>query len=160
MLIIAFLACLPPVADTADSGDIADVGDTADTGEVGPATLDLQFTMDADLIEDMSEPPVGIFRGSIYAEADASALGPADRAVPLLDFVSDSIDLTVGGGPSPVAFSTDTLDAQIIWILGCLDADANECEKGDPITFPNDNKFAIVAGPNLIDVTMELLNPR
>lgn len=156
MLIAALLACIPPTADTADTGDS---GDTADTGDSATATLQLRFVLDADLIPEMAEPPVGIFRGSIYAEADATGFGPTEGAVSLLDFASDPIDLSAGGGPSAVAFSGGELEAQVIWILGCLDSDGNDCDKDDAITVPNDNKFAIVTGPNPIDVTMELLNP-
>ncbi|MSQ01816.1 MAG: hypothetical protein EXR71_07980 [Myxococcales bacterium] len=157
MLLLAVLACLPIHVDTAD---VAETGDAGDSGDTAPATLELRFVMDADLIAEMAELPIGTFLGSIYAEADATGFGPNEGAVPLLDFESDPIDLSAGGGPSDVAFAGGELEPQVIWILGCLDADDNDCEKDDPITHPNDNKFAIVAGSNPIDVTMELLNPR
>lgn len=150
MVFFALFAC----STNTDSG-------AADSAPPAPtvATLSLSFQMDGDLIENMSEPPVGIFRGSVYAEDQASPVGPVEGAVSLLDFESGEIDLSVAGGPSEVAFAGGELDAQVIWVLGCLDSDANECECDDPITVPNDNKVGIVLGDNPITVKMELLHP-
>jgi hypothetical protein len=69
------------------------------------------------------------------------------------------LDLSDGGGPSDVAWTSEALDPQTLWILGCLDSDDNECDCGDPITVPNDNKVIVSSGTNSITVRMELLNP-
>lgn len=157
------LALLAPVFVTAcatasDSADSADTGDTADTGDVGVAVVELSFAMDPDLIAEMAEAPVGTFHGSIFAEADATGFGPNEGAVALVDFESGALDLSVEGGPSAVAYTTE-LAPQVVWILGCLDSDVNDCECGDPITHPNDNKVQVVAGANPLTVQMELLHP-
>lgn len=150
-----------PLALLALAACATDPGDSADSAEAEPttATLELSFVMDPDLIPEMAEAPAGTFQGSIYAEDDATGFGPDEGAVSLLDFESSALDLSADGGPSAVAFSGGELDPQIIWILGCLDSDADDCECGDPITHPNDNKVEIVVGPNPLSVKMELLHP-
>jgi hypothetical protein len=160
MLILAFSALLTG-CDSSSSVDDTSGGDTSgDTSGGGPPVLELSFQMDADFIPSMEEPPVGSFRGSIYAEADASAVGPVDGAEPLLDFSVDGIDLSDGGGPTGVLWTTDTLAAQVVWVLGCLDSDGNDCDTHDPITVPNENKFAIAeSGTTSFTVYMGMLNP-
>lgn len=130
-----------------------------DSAETGPALLQLSFAMDADLVADMDDAPAGTFRGSIYAEDDASGVGPAEGAESLVDFVSEVVDLADSGGPSAVAWTSEALDPQTLWILGCLDVDANDCDCKDPITRPMDVKFAVVPGNNALTVRMELLHP-
>lgn len=136
-------------ADTADSNPAAE----------GPATLYLSFQVDDDLIDNMSEPPAGTFQGSIYREDDATAVGMNEGAASLVDFESDPIDLSGNGGPSAIAWTSEPIDPQTLWILGCLDSDDNDCECGDPITVPNDNKVAVTPGDNALIVKMELLHP-
>src|SRR5437762_3284550 len=87
-----------------------------------PGTLHLSFRMDADLIASMDEPPAGSFFGALYADADATAEGPVDGAAPLLDLEVPGLDLTAGGGPSPVTWDSEPLAPQDVWILGCLDS--------------------------------------
>ncbi len=153
MLLPLLLAC----ATVSDSADTA----SEDTSPPAPTTasVELAFVMDFDLVAEMAEPPVGVFRGSIFAEDDATGFGPNEDAVALLDFESDPIDLTATGGPSAVAYVGGELEPGIVWILGCLDTAGDDCECGDPITHPNDNKLEIVVGANPLEVTMELLHP-
>lgn len=126
----------------------------------GPGTLELAFQMEADLIVSMDTPPVGTFQGSIYAEDDCTAVGPNDGAVSLEDFSAD-VDLTDGGGPTAALHTTQQLDPQVVWIVGCLDVDANGCgDVGDPITVPNDNKVIVVAdAATPFTVQMNMLRP-
>ena len=123
--------------DGSDSG--AEPTDTAgDTdAQTGPATLHLSFDLDPDLIPTMDEPAAGTFKGSVFAEADASAVGPNEGAVPLADFESEPIDFDTTGGVRANLATVGPIDAQIVWILGCLDSDANECDTHDAITVPN-----------------------
>lgn len=158
-LVLSFLGCAVCKDDCCDTAS-CDEGDTGDTGSGGSPVLELSFQMDADYIPSMDEPPVGSFRGSIYAEADASAIGPNDGSEPLLDFTVDDIDLTDGGGPTGPLWSTDTLASQIVWVLGCLDSDGNDCDTHDPITVPNENKLQIEpSGTTSFTVYMGMLNP-
>jgi hypothetical protein len=113
--------------------------------------------MDSDLSASMSELPQGVFRGSIYREDDADALGPHDGATSLVDIETERIDLAYGAVPT--AWTSEPIEPQTLWVLGCLDSDDNDCECGDPITLPNDNKFAVVPGDNFLLVRMELLHP-
>jgi len=160
-LLATLLACTGSDVDSA-SGDSA-----ADTDvSTGPGTLALSFRMDDDYLATMAEDgqsPVGTFGGSIYAEADASSVGPVDGAVPLADFSVTGIDLTVNGGPTGVLFRSDPLEAQVVWILGCLDVDdpADGCgDVGDPITIPNENKVQVLAGSETaFEVYMGMLRP-
>jgi hypothetical protein len=136
-------------------------GTPTETGgaETGPATLRLSFDLDSDLIAQMDEPAAGVFRGSIYAEADASAIGPNDGAAPLLDFTSDALDFGTAGGALPGGAPVGPLDPQIVWVLGCFDTAGDDCECGDPITIPNENKLQITPGEGDYTVTMSLLHP-
>lgn len=140
--------------------DDSGADDTGIPGTPGPGSLSLTFRMDDDYIADMAEPPVGTFRGSIYAEADASAVGPVDGAEPLLDIAVEGIDLSDGGGPTTAPFETEALDPQVVWVLGCLDSDGNDCDQGDPITVPNENKVEVAADTSTpFEVYLGMLNP-
>lgn len=135
--------------------------DDTGTPAPGPGTLTLSFQMDDDYLASMDEPAVGTFRGSIYAEADASAVGPVDGAVSMQDLEVADIDLTDAGGPTAAMVTTDPFDAQIVWILGCLDTDGNDCDHNDPITVPNDNKVEILADADTpFTVYFGMLNPQ
>lgn len=159
MLLLSLLLACNPSSDK-DTGGPDDTGDTAPTG---PGTLALSFEMDDDYIKSMKangETPVGEFQGSIYAEEDATSLGPNEGAVSLQD-ISVAIDLSDGGGPTEVAFVTDELEPGIVWILGCLDAGGDGCgDQGDPITIPNENKVEVLAGTETpFTVYMGMLRP-
>ncbi len=161
LLLLSIIACTGSnggggADDSADSGD-------SGTGQAdtGPAMLSLQFKMDSDYIPAMAdngETPVGLFRGSIFAEDQSTDIGPIDGAVSLVDF-DVQIDLTPDGGPTDVAWTSEPLDPQILWVLGCLDADNNDCEKGDPITLPPENKLRLEAGGTNFIVQMGMLRP-
>ncbi len=159
-LLLALAACFgTPKDDTA-------AGETAETAApTGPGTLALSFRMDADYLTTIAEnghSPTGTFGGSIYAEEDASSMGPNDDAVSLFDF-SVAVDLSSGGGPTATLLVTDPIEAQIVWVLGCLDIDvpADGCgDAGDPITIPNENKVQVVAGTETpFEVYMGMLRP-
>lgn len=135
-------------------------GDDSSTPAPTTGALALTFRMDADYIASMSEPPVGTFRGSIYAEADASAVGPDEGASSLVDFTAEGVDLSDGGGPTRTPFVTEALDPQVVWVLGCLDTTGDECEAGDPITVPNENKVEVLAGDATpFEVYLGMLHP-
>lgn len=151
MWLLFFLAC---GSSTHDS----EKGDSVPVATDG--TLSLTFRMDDDYLETMPDAAVGTFRGSIYAEADASAIGPNEGAASLQDFTADGVDLTVDGGPADVVFVTDPLPVGIVWILGCLDVDGNDCDAYDPITIPNENKTTVEGGVETpFEVYMGMLNP-
>ncbi len=143
-------------SDSATSSDSSSAHDTAH----GPGTLALAFQMEADLIPSMTAPPVGTFGGSIYAEADATALGPNDGAVSLED-ISVALDLTNNGGPTGVVYTTQPLAGGVVWILGCLDLNGDGCANpGEPITIPNEDKVIVVAGAETpFTVVMNMLDP-
>lgn len=142
------------------SGSPDDTGAPVDSTDTSPGTLLLAFQMEEDLIVSMDVPPVGTFYGSIYAEEDATAAGPVDSAVPLEDISAD-LDLTDHGGPTGVLYTTQPLDAAVVWVLGCLDVDANGCgDEDDPITVPNENKVMVPVGTGTtFTVYMSMLRP-
>ena len=144
-LLLLLVAC---TSETDSAGnDTAETGlDTADSGSNEPGVLVLSFRMDVDNIDNMEEPPLGTFKGSIYAEDQSTAIGPIDGAVSLIDFEVLNIDLSTTGGPTAALWSSDPLPSQKLWVLGCLDSDANDCDKKDPITVPNENKLLLAAG--------------
>lgn len=156
--LFALFACTSPSSKDSDTGSV-DTADSADSGgDTGPGTFQLSFSMNTDLIEDMDEAPVGQFRGSVFAEEDASATGPVDGAASLADFVSDSVDLS-DGGPSTVAAEVGPLDPQVVWILGCLDTTGDDCECNDPVTFPGENETQLSSGDNAFTVRLDVLQP-
>lgn len=149
-LVLLLTACTG--ADSAqDSGPVADTS---------PGTLALAFQVEEDLIVSMDTPPVGTFYGSIYAEDDGTAIGPNDGATSMEDF-SVEMDLSDGGGPTSALYTTGPLASEVVWVLGCLDVDANGCgDEGDPITVPNDDKVAVPAGAETpVTVAMNMLRP-
>jgi hypothetical protein len=157
LLLLALAAC---------TGKDGETGDTppADTAPTGPGTLALSFQMDDDYIgrmEKAGESPVGTFYGSIYAEDDASSIGPNDGSEPLQDFHAEGLDLTTDGGPSDVACTTEPLEPGIVWVLGCLDVADDGCgDAGDPITIPNQNKVEVLPGAETpFTVFMGMLRP-
>lgn len=161
-LLLTLLACSGAPAD--DSGDTA--ADTDTSAPTGPGTLALSFRMDDDYLSTIAEngqSAVGTFGGSIYAEADATSVGPNEDAAPLQSFSVENVDLSADGGPTATLLVTDPMDAQIVWILGCLDIDvpADGCgDVGDPITIPNENKVQVVAGTETpFQVYMGMLRP-
>lgn len=137
-----------------------DSADSAHDSESTPGTLALAFQMEEDLIVSMDVPPIGTFYGSIYAEDDASAIGPNDGAASLED-LSVEVDLTDAGGPTGTLYTSGPLVFDVVWVLGCLDVDANGCgDEGDPITVPNDNKVAVPAAAETpVTVAMNMLRP-
>lgn len=147
------------IACTGASGTDSD-DSAADSADTSPGTLALSFQMEEDLIVSMDAPPVGTFYGSIYAEEDATAAGPVENAVPLEDLSAD-LDLTDHGGPTGVLYTTQPLDAGVVWVLGCLDVDGDGCgDEGDPITVPNDNKVVVATGAETpFTVYMSMLRP-
>lgn len=160
MLALLLLACT-----AADSADTAEIPIAPDTGEE-PGTLALSFRMDDDYLAAIAEngqTALGSFGGEIYAEADASSVGPNEGAVSLYSFSVEGVDLTADGGPTDVLHVTEALDAQIVWVLGCLDIDvpADGCgDVGDPITVPNENKVQVVGGTETpFTVYMGMLRP-
>jgi hypothetical protein len=166
--LLLFLACTSSKdADTAADDTPADDtgGDDTDVA-AGPGTLAMSFRMDGDYIAAMAEngqTPTGTFGGSIYADADATGVGPNDGAVPLAEFSVEGVDLTADGGPTAVLYTSDPLPAQIVWVLGCLDVDVPEdgCgDQGDPITIPGQDKVQIVGDASTpFEVYMGMLRP-
>ncbi len=149
MWLLLTLACTPTGDDSA--------GTTAPC--TGPGALDFTVAMTTDLTVSMDEPPVGTFRGSVFAEADATAIGPNDGAASLLDFTLDGVDLTATGIDSDVTKS-DAIDPQIVWVLGCLDSDGNDCDENDAVTIPNENKVEVACGdPTPFEIFLGILQP-
>lgn len=154
MWLALIVACTPTAEDSgADSA-----GGTQTTPCTGPGALDLTVAMTVDLQVSMDEPAVGTFRGSVFAEADATAIGPVDGAVALLDFTIEGVDLTTGVDAD--VSTTDPIDPQIVWVLGCLDSDANDCDVNDAVTIPNENKVEVLCGdPTPFEIYLGILQP-
>lgn len=153
MLITLLLACSGAEDDTGATG-------TTPTACTGPGALSLTVRMDADYLGAMDEPATGSFRGSVYADADASAIGPNDGASSLLDFEITGVDLTQGGGPDTDALVTDPIDPQRVWVLGCLDSDGNDCDTNDMVTIPNENKVDVLCGdPTPFEIYLGIQQP-
>ena len=156
MLALLLAACTGAVVDS--SGEPPDTADSA--AATGPGTLAISVKMEDDLLVDLAadgETAIAMVSGEVYAEADVNpATGPLDGVVALGEFAVD-VDLSIEGGPSPVVYTTDPLDPQIVYVLGCLDSDLNgDCgDAGDPVTFPTQNKFQVAAGVES-PITMEL----
>lgn len=160
--LLALFACTGATPE--DTGGDTGGGDTDTDTATGPGTLALTFRIDDDLLPDMEadgESPVGAFHGSIFAEDQATGAGPIEGAVTLADF-EVALDLLPDGGPTGVLYSSDPLEPQIVWILGCLDSDANDdCgDEGDPITVPSANKFQVEPEvETTVEVFMGMLRP-
>lgn len=155
------ITLLFPLLIACTGASVTDSDDSAvDSADTSPGTLALAFQMEEDLIVSMDAPPVGTFYGSIYAEEDATAAGPYDDAVSLEDLSAD-LDLTDHGGPTGVLYTTQPLDAGVVWVLGCLDVDADGCgDEDDPITVPNENKVVVANGAETpFTVYMSMLRP-
>ncbi|MFN7142152.1 MAG: hypothetical protein ACK4YP_00125 [Myxococcota bacterium] len=166
-LLLLLSACTGSPADdtgAADTAGTADTADTADTAPPPPGSLALTFRIDDDLIPEMAEAgeaPIGTFSGAIFREQDGTDLGPVDGAVPLAEF-GVTVDLTPDGGPTAALYTSDPIEPQIVWVLGCLDSDANgECgDAGDPITVPSENKFRVEPETTTtVEVYMGMLRP-
>lgn len=155
---LCFLACATEPTDSAGDSAAAPECDTADVTE--PGVLGLAFSLNPALIEDMEEPPVGTFRGSVFPEDQVEgASGPIDGAVPLAD-LEVALDFSTSTDATGVLWTSDPWPTQKLWVLGCLDSDGNDCDKKDPITVPNTNKFLLSpCGETDVTVKMELLNP-
>lgn len=151
---LLLLACVDAPIEGAPPSDTSEP-----VGSSEPGTLTLAFQMDADLVPEMAEAASGTILGAVYVESDCTAAGPHDGAVPAYDFVTGTLDLH-DGAVSAVSVTTPPLDAGTVWVLACLDGDANGCDCGDPVTVPNDNKVRVVgAAETPIVVTMDLLHP-
>lgn len=136
-----------------------DSGKTTTPPCTGPGALDFTVAMTVDLQVSMEEPAAGTFRGSVYAEADATAIGPVDGASSLLDFTIEGVDLTATGIDGDVTTSAP-IDPQIVWVLGCLDSDDNDCDTNDVVTIPNENKVEVLCGdPTPFEIYLGILQP-
>lgn len=163
--LLLLLACSG--GDSKESGD-STVQDSQDTGtddgcstvEGKTGTVALSFQMEWDYIGSMDEPPVGDFKGSVFACKDASAVGPVDGATSLLD-ITVALDLSTSNGDATgVLYTSDPLPAQSVWILGCLDSDANDCDKHDLITRPSENKVVVAPDAETpFTIFFGMLNP-
>ena len=129
------------------------------TSPTGPVTVGLAIDLDADLIPTMSEPAAGSFLGSVFAEDQATSFGPIEGAVSLLDFSTEPLDFGTAGGLLATTTTLGPLDPQVVWVLGCLDSDGNDCDKGDPITIPNENKLQVDGTSTTLTLTLSLLSP-
>lgn len=125
----------------------------------GPVTLSLAIDLDADLIPTLDEPAVGQFRGSVFAEADAGSFGPIEGAESILDFTTEELDFGEAGGVLETGTTLGPLDLQVVWVLGCFDTAGDDCESGDPITIPNENKFLLEATTEALTLQLNLLQP-
>ena len=156
MLVSIFVACSDTTMDS--GGDTADSGDSA--APTGAGTLAISVKMEDDLLADLAEDgedAISTVAFDVYLEADVvETSGPIAGAVALGSY-SGQVDLSVDGGPTAVLYTTDPLDPQIVYVLGCLDSDHNDdCgDAGDPVTFPTMNKFQVEAGVES-PITMQL----
>jgi len=147
MLHLSFATVLACTGGSDDTGDSAPV-DTAPP--TGPGTLAISVKMDDDMVVDLvedGESANAMVSGSVFAEADVDpSSGPVDGATSLGDF-GLMVDLSNQGGPSAVIYTTEPIEPQIVYILGCMDSDnSGECgDEGDPVTLPPTNKAQVVA---------------
>lgn len=161
LLLLGLVACSGGPIDTATDTDTDTDVPALTCAEISATgTLAISVSLLTDLIPSMDEPPVGIFYGSVFAGEDVTGAGPSDTAVPIADITTGTLDLT-SGGPVDAALSIPNIPACTIAILGCLDTDANDCDKHDPVTFPNNNRFQVAGGatPTPVTVYLRLLNP-
>jgi hypothetical protein len=159
-LIILLLFSCGASGGSTDKGSDSAAGDDSGTADTGPGSLRISFEMEADLIPSLETEPVGLFSGSIYAEADATATGPVEGASSLED-IEIAIDLSGTGGPTEALYTTGQLASGIVWVLGCLDLTADGCgDPGDPITIPSENKVIIEASAETpFTVQMNMIRP-
>lgn len=134
-------------------------GDSSPATPTGPAEFRISIDLDPDLVPAMDEPAVGVFRGSVFAEADATSFGPVEGAASLLDFTTEELDFDTTGGLRETATTVGPVDPQIVWILGCFDTAGDDCETGDPITIPNENKLEVTSATESLTLTLSLLQP-
>lgn len=134
--------------------------DPCERVEGATGTLALSFQMEPDFIPEMEEPPTGTFKGSVFSCEDASAIGPVDGAVSLLD-IDVPVDLVpTNGEVTGVLHVTAALPAERVWVLGCLDSDGNDCDKKDPITRPSENTITVIPDAETpLTVYFGMLNP-
>lgn len=156
-LLFLLVACTP---DTATEEDTSPPIITS-----GEGVLAVTFRINTDYQDLMQEPAVGMFYGSFWYGDDVSAIGPAAGAVDLGGF-EVMVDLTDGGGPTEVLYTSDLLPAEEIVILGFLDSDGNadpvspNPDDKDPVTLPGDNDFDVVGDAvTTVEVYFGLLNP-
>lgn len=154
LLGLALAACS---GDDPTDGPAGHSGST--TTPTGPVTVGLSIDLDPDLIAAMAEPAAGVFRGSVFAEDQATSFGPIEGAVSLQDFTTEPLDFGTAGGTLETTTELGPLDPQILWVLGCFDGDDNDCDAGDPITVPNENKFQVDAATTTLTLTLGLLSP-
>lgn len=147
---------------------LACAGDTTtvDSNPPTDGTLVVRFQIDTDWQAEMDEDPVGPFWGSVYDAYDVDNTGPYDGVEPLMSIFVESMDLTEGGGPSELLWTSEPIENERIAILGFLDSDGNadpddpDPDSKDPVTLPNDNKFFIEYGAETeITVWFKFLNP-
>ena len=150
-----------------DSDDSSDAGASGAGGAIpdGMGTLALRFAMDADYIPDLDLEPTGTFRGTVFPGDGVTASGPDEGLEGLLSITVEDIDLA-GGGPTGVLHVTEPLPAMVVAVLGFLDEDKNTDaavpgpDTHDPVTFPNTNRFEVVAGEETeVEVYFGLLYP-
>ncbi len=141
-----------------------------DTGDTGPSptegTFVARFQIDTDWQAEMEEDPVGPFYGSVFDAYDVDNSGPYEGVEAIGSVDIEFLDLTEGGGPSEILWSSEPTDLERICILGFLDSDGNadsedpDPDSKDPVTLPNDNKFYTVFGEETeITVWFKFLNP-
>lgn len=167
-MLLLFLALGCSGKDTGETGDTGETAETGDTGPVGEGTLALTFSMDPDYIDAMpeGEEPVGPFWGEFWRSDEVTSVGPDADAESLGDITVETVDLRPSGDPTTVLFTSDTLPAIEVCILGFLDSDGNadpdspDPDDKDPVTLPSDNRFDVVAdSETTVSVYFGLLNP-
>lgn len=150
------------------SGDLVDSG-AVDTSPPEPGRLALRFQIDTDYRDAMDEAAVGWFHGSFWNGDDVDNAGPGGDATDLggIDVELDlSLETTPDGGPTDVLFTSEPFegDAEIV-VLGFMDSDTTSGDdsgpdRGEPVTFPADNRFDVVPGETTeVIVYFGLLSP-
>ncbi|MCP4804656.1 MAG: hypothetical protein GY913_34085 [Proteobacteria bacterium] len=135
------------------SADLADSGLAVDTSPPEPGRLALRFQIDTDYRDKMDEPADGVFYGSFWDGEDVDNLGPFEGTEDLGSIeVEVALQDVEGGGPTEVLFTSEDLpgDSEVV-VLGFLDSDfasgdTDSPERGEPVTFPSDNRFDVVPG--------------
>lgn len=159
---IVLAGCTP----TGDDDDSSVSDDDDSTPEPTTGTLAVSFRIDKDWRDNMDEPAVGSFWGTIFDSDDVTGLGPKEKARAYGDIFVADIDLS-DEHISAVLHTTDELPATWVTILGFMDSDGNSVEDdrdpddGDPVTRPTaDNEFLVVAGEETpAEVVFNFLNP-